>query len=245
MTTNAKYYSPAQIVTIANASTEIQEFRGLGGEVFAWNKLNIGCDDASKLNQIKATATTLEGRKTIFENVQLEALRRLFESRKLVGAFQIDKTRTLKLELNNVSGATRHVGIDLSGFDAPQFEKILGEYAQKGLPYPEVEFIYATAQIGASAVQQRVKMNIPQYDTNLYRIAISSTSDSNLQVSFRVNNEEVIPPRFVAQINNQFKTELITLPIRISKSEPFEVAVTNLDGGNAHEISIICEAYTV
>ncbi len=245
MNTEAKYYSPAKILSIANGAIGYPEFRGLNSDMFAFTKLNIGCDDPTKLTQIKATATMLDGRKTLFANVQLEALRRLFQYRQLMGALEIDRSRSFKLALENISGATQIVGVDLSGFDAPQFEAVKANYAAKGVAYPEPEFLYATATIAAGADSQTVKINIPEAATKLYRIAISSTSDNDLQVSLKVNNVDIVPLRFVSQINNQFQSDIISLPVAINKHEVFEAKVTNLDNGSTHEISIICEAYRV
>jgi hypothetical protein len=243
--TEPKYYSPSAVSTIANAAIADQEFRGLSADLFAFNKINIGCDDPSKLNLIKVTAKLDEGRKTIFSDVHLLALQRLLKDRTLLGGFLIEASRKLVLSVTNNSGAQRVISIDLNGYDAPQYHAKVEKYEERGHPYPEPEFLYATATIQAGAVRQRVPINIPESATNLYRIAISSTSDDNLQVAFKVDNKELIPNRFVSAINDQFVNKEIVHPFLIDKRVPFEAQITNLDGANNYEISIICEAYKV
>jgi hypothetical protein len=242
---DAEFYSPSLISSIANNSTVTQEFQGLDAGLLAFNKLNIGCDDPTKLNQIKVRATLDEGRRIILDNVQLEALKRLFQLRSLHGGFVIDESRKLKLEVTNSSGATRVVSIDLNGYDQPAYEELVSKYEARGSEIPKPEFLYATATIAAGATKQKVSINIPRYSTNIHRIAISSTSDDNLQTSFKVQNTEYFPNRFISAYNDQFKNMGIIEPIRIDRRIPFVAEVTNIDQANPYEISIVCEAYRI
>lgn len=242
---NPQYYSPSQISTIADGATATQEFRGLNAGEVALNKLNIGCDDPTTLNELTATATMNEGRATLFEGVQLLALQRLFQYRSLLGGFLIEQSKAFKLAITNSSGASRVVSTDLNGYDGPLYQRRKEAVLTAGKEYPLPQFLYANATIAAGASEQRIPINIPEVSTKLFRIAISSQSDANLQIAFKVNNTVIIPLRFVSQVNDQFINKPIIQEVIINRNIPFEAQVTNLDGVTPYDISIICEAYEV
>lgn len=241
----AQYYSPADAATIISGGTATLEFRGLSGDLFAFNRLNIGCDNPAALNQILATAKLDQGRITLFENVQLEALKRLFANRSLEGGYIIDFNRALQLVLTNDSANQRDISVDLNGYDEPHYQALLMKYENSGRKIPKPQFVYGSATIAASADQQRITMNLPIENVRLSRIAISSTGDDDLKISFRVNNTEIIPTRYVSQINSQFENMAIIQPITLLKNLPFEAFISNANAVNSREISIICECYEV
>lgn len=238
-----QYFSPADIKIIANGNSAVYEFRGLSGDLFAFNSMTIGSDDPSALDGITATATMNEGRDTLFQDVQLLALQRLFDFKSLLGGFVIQKSRALKITITNNSGAQRVVGIALNGYDAPQYDQLVKKYEGQGRKIPNPQFLYASATIAAAANAQRVSINIPEHTTQLLRLAMSSESDANLQVSLKLGNTDIQPLRFLSQYNQQFQAQSIILPVTVDKLEIFEAQVTNLDGANPYEFSIICEAY--
>ncbi|MEO1023455.1 MAG: hypothetical protein AAFW89_13000 [Bacteroidota bacterium] len=245
MSYSAQYYSPAQTASIADGGSSKFEFQGLSALAYAFNKINVGCDDESALNQIKASASLNQDRNQIFSNVHLLALRRLFELRSLHGGYLIPETRILEVTVENQSGATRQIGMDLNGYDGPQYEAKVNDLLSRDQNIPNPEFLYATQSIPANAVLNEIVINRSASKTRLHRIAVSTTSDANIQIAFKISSTTVIPLRFVAQLNAQFANRGLILPVVIPTNETFSAQVTNLDGVNAHEVSIICESYLV
>lgn len=239
----AQYYSPSDTADILSGGTDTFEFRGLDGDIFAFNRINIGCEDMTKLNLLTATAKLNKRRITLFEDVQLEALHRLFQYHSLRGGIVIEQNKTLELIITNNDPAALDIGIDLAGYDQPAYDRKKQQYEQRGEPYPEPTFLYATATIAAAADQQRVPLNLPVEDCILQRIIVSSTGDDFLKLSLNVDNTEIMPIRYVTQVNNQFQTMDIIDPLLIRRNLLVDAFVTNLDAVNPYDISIFCEAY--
>lgn len=241
---NGQYYSPAKNINIASGATKEIEFRGLSGDPYLFNRINIGCNDPSKLNLVKAKGV-LNKRDTIFKDVQLLAMQRLFTHRSLKGGYKIAKNKTLKITLENTAATALDISIDLNGYDKVQYQHKLQQYEERGAKYPEPYFVYGTADIAAGADQQKVNLDLPTEDSILHRIAMSSGSDNNLRASFRVDNTDIMPERFISQVNDQFKDMDIIYPVKLNSDLPFNCLVSNLDAANGYEVSVLCEVYKV
>lgn len=241
----AEYWAPSVARSIPAGQTDTFEFIGFGGDLYAANRFGVAAADPAKLHKIKATAETDQGRETWFKDVQLLALQRLFSDRSFAGGIVIDTNRKLRIKVQNTDAAAQWVSINLNGYDKPEYLQKVEQYELADRPVPKPQFAYATETVQAGADQQRIVINLPAVDTHLARIAISSENDDDLIVSFNVDNEIIFPDRFVSAINDEFRNKSIIAPVLLEKHLRFEAFVTNLNGVNSREISIIAETYKV
>ena len=240
-----QYYAPAISKSIANGASASFEFRGLSGALYAANRITIGCSDPAALNEITATVRTKDKTTVYFSDVNLLTIKRLFEEMSLMGSINITPSRALEIVVTNNSGGTETVNIRLNGYDVVQYENKLAQYKSTGNTWPKPEFGFVEGTIIASADEQSLSINLPAVDVWLNRIAIASEDDDDLQVSFVVNNEEIIPAAFVSQLNDEFSDKGIITPVFLEKNIPFEARVSNLNGASTRDISILCECYRV
>jgi len=240
----SEYWSPAVQKNVGTGATEAFRFRGLNAQQFAFNRINIGSNDQSNLHKVKASAK-LNKRNDVFDNVQLLALQRLFEDRTLKGGLVIENDKNLDIDVTNNHGSDIGIGIDLNGYTSPQYAKKKQQYESRGRSIPEPVFLYGTETVPAGADSKSIAIELPTHDCMLHRIAVSSGGDANLKVSFRVANTNIMPERYISQVNDQFRPKKIITPIQIKSNLVFEALVSNEDNSNSYEVSIICEAYKV
>ncbi|GEM_PF-3356479 len=238
----APYFSPSENTDIASGDTETLEFGGRHGREFAFNRILFGCSDPSKLHLLEAELQ-IGSRDVIIPKVQLLALNRLFYDRSLEGAFQIDSNRTLQIEITNNHNSSLNVGASLNGYDGNQLENKKQEYQSRGRTIPEPVFLYGSKSIPANATLSKVGIELPKYDVVFNRMAVSSGSDDNLKMLLRYDNTDIMPERYVKQVNNEFQSMPVVTPFSLKNHKNLNARVTNQDGGNAHDISIIVESY--
>ncbi|MEX0662113.1 MAG: hypothetical protein WEA58_04000 [Balneolaceae bacterium] len=240
-----EYYAPSVARTIAAGETQTFEYRGLSGGLFAANRFLASAQNPEALKEITVTAKTNQGRDTWFENVQLMSLKRLFENRSFAGGIVIEENKSLELQVTNKSDESQYISITLNGYDQPEYLDKIAEYEEKGRSLPVPQFSYGSAIVAAGADQQRIVMSLPTADTELARIAISSTGENNMIVSFNVDNQRIFPERFVDSLNDEFRMKSIIEPVLLKKNLQFEAFVSNIGAVNQDEVSIIAETYQV
>jgi len=240
----AVYYTPSQQVTVPANGTATATFQGYNGNLYGLNRFLIG---GSSLSSILVTAQmkNSDGELTLFKNIQLNVLQELFLSHSLRGAYPIEEQTLLDLTFTNTSGADIDVNMELVGYSKVQLENLKKKYECNNAIFPKPIFIYAQQSIAASATDSIVKVTLPASKLRLYRMALKSDSDADIQVKIRHNRTYIKPLVYLSQINDEFKNLDIILPIDLDPTTPFELFVTNLDGVNAHTVSFLAETYKV
>jgi len=241
-TSRKPYYSPSQSVEIASGATETIEFSGRNGNRFAFNRILFGCDDPTKLNLVTAKVK-IGSKEILIPEVQVLALNRLFYDRTLEGSRIIDSNRTLRIELTNKHSGTLKLNGSLNGFDGDQLDGRKRQYEEAGRSWMQPEFLLGNKNISASAKNSRVEIELPDYNVRFNRMAVSSEYDNDLKLTLRYDNDDIMPERFLAQINNEFQSLPVVTPFTLEYFKNLDALVTNLDGANSHDISIIVESY--
>jgi len=239
-----KYFTPAQQITVpANGSISV-DFQGYNGRIYGLNRFIIG---GSSLESILATAKLIntDGKTTIFENIQLNVIQQLFLARSLRGAFIIEPQTQLELTLTNVTGADIDVNVELAGYSDVQLNNLKAQYECKGASFPKPVLVSTKVDVAAGATDSIAKLSLPASKLRLYRMALRSDSDANIQVKVRYNKYYIKPLVYLSQINDEFKHMDMILPIDLESTTPFELYLTNLDGAALHTVSFLAETYKV
>ncbi|PKD43754.1 hypothetical protein [Rhodohalobacter barkolensis] len=238
----AQYFTPARTVEIPGGESRTITFSGLSSRRYGVNRFIVA---GTSMTKILATAKFNNGKDTKFENIQLAAIRNLFLNRSLRGAFTIDDSTEMYLTLTNTDSQAHTVNVQLVGYDDAHLQHKQEEYQNRGLPFPNPEFVFVSKEVAAGATAQRISVALPAYPLRLYRISVASDADNQLLMSFRQDQVRIKPEVFVSQINDEFQNMDIILPQNLQANVPFDLIVTNLDSANAHRFSFLAETYKI
>lgn len=243
---DAEYYTPAKTVTLDAAGGSNDEvtlrYTGLDGRRYGVNRFLPG---GTGLDHIKATASFNNGRDDKFEDVQLGALRSLFQARTLRGALPIDKGTELFITLKNTDTSSHEVNFQIVGYDDAHMQQKIDSYADNGATFPEPEFVYITETIPSGSGQQKFTVNLPSYPLRLYRMAANTNgNEDEIKLSIRQERTRIKPEVFINQLNDEFRDKDIILPRTLKPSTAFDLYVTNT-GTSSHEVSFIAECYKI
>jgi len=238
----AEYYTPSETVDIPAGETKIIEFAGLNSQRYGFNRILVG---GTGLSKIYCTVKKNNGRDTIIPRIQLETLKKLFLERSIEGAIGIAKGTNVQFVLENTGVATQKVNVELIGYDTEHLIRKIQAYESKNLPFPAVEFITTQITVPANTEQLRVDISMPEYETRLYRIAMSNDQqDEDILVSMMQNRTLIKDEVFLNQINEEFANMRIILPRTLKARDPFEIYLSNLSG-NPVNVSFLGETYRI
>lgn len=238
----ATYFTPSKTVTLAADAETTIKFSGHNSNRYGVNRFLAG---GSGLDEIVATASFNQGNDDKFVNIHLGCLNTLFENRSLRGAFEIGANTDMYLTLKNTGAAEHTANVQLIGYDDKHLEKKEQQYEGRDIPFPKPEFVFLpNTQIPAGADSVRYSINLPAYKLRLYRLAFGTNDNAdNLSISIRQGSTRIKPEVFISQANSEFKNMDIILPQTLQAHTPFDLFVSNADGANPYQLSMLAECY--
>ncbi|TYP92088.1 hypothetical protein LX73_2335 [Fodinibius salinus] len=244
----ASYYTPAKSVELdasggANDEQTIK-FTGLDNELYGVNRFLAG---GTGLNEVVATASFNNGRDDKFEEIHLNCLNQLFMNRSLRGALPIQRGDEMFLTLKNTGANPHIVNTEIIGFDDFQLQQKRQKYESNGGQFPKPEFVYLkNTTIPAGTTKSKFSISLPSYKLRLYRMAFATDDPGqNLTVAIRQARKKIKPEVYISQLNNEFKNMDIILPQTLAASTPFDLFVSNADGANSYQLSMLAECYKI
>lgn len=235
----ASPYNPATTITVPKSDSKKFTLVGRGADVFGLNRILPWC---SSMGDITMKAM-LNNDRLLFEDIQLSAIRQLFENGELLAPYIIQKNNNLEITLtNNDTVNDIEVNVQLLGYDGPTLRKLISDYNTAGLSMPTPIFLYGNASVLANAKRQRIDIPTKAVDVILNRMAIRTDSDDDIRVSLQIYNETVKNGVFVQQINDEFALQRTIVPYIIGKNVPFNLEATSTSGNN-QTLSFLGEAY--
>jgi len=242
----AEYYTPAKSATLdakggANEETDLV-FTGLDSNPYGVNRFLVGGDG---LNEVVATASFNNGRDDKFEDVHLSCLNQLFGNRSLRGALTIGRGDKMIFNVKNTGNSQHTINNMLVGYDDAQLQQKIKKYESRNTKFPEPEFVYlSNTQIAAGADTVKYSIKLPSYKLRLYRMAFATNDNGdNLTVSIQQGRSQIKPEVYISQLNEEFSNMDIILPQTLQANTPFDLFVSNADGANPYQLSMLAECY--
>jgi hypothetical protein len=139
------------------------------------------------------------------------------------------------------------VNVELLGYDNLHLKHKKQQYAAGGHKWPEPEFVFLpNTQIAAGVTKKNIKIKLPDFPLRLMRIAFGTDdTGNNLRVAIRQGDEKIKPETYISQINNEFSSMDIVMPRDLNPRTAFELFVTNDDGANPYQLSMLAECYKI
>lgn len=235
----AKYYTPVLTGTLSAGASATLEFRGPNNGEFGIKRILVGCTNP---NEVLATAT-LNTEETIFSNVHLSVLQRLFLERSLRWPLRIAPNNTLKLTLTNQNGAQAHeYAVGLAGFDALGMKALRLWLRKRKLRMRTPVFLSAYTTLTANQDNKQVDVELRSYALSVVRLIMGSSTESDVRVSINVYNDEVKKKSFLTMINDEFSRFEAVPPIKLRPRDPLTLYVSNAGAGTP-DFSVMAEAY--
>jgi hypothetical protein len=238
---DASPFNPAKTVTVpAGGSTDVL-LKGRKSDVFGLNRILPYGED---LSQILVSAS-LNNRRIIFDDIQLSAVRELFQDSHLKAPFIIQRNNDLTFTLSNRSSSDMAVNMELLGYNGDVLRKLVQDYQMQGLTMPTPVFLFGSDTLAGGAKNKFVNIPTLARDVQLQRMAVKTDDDPSVRVSLQLYNETIKNDVFVPQINDEFSNgRQLTVPVTIKKSVPFGLKATN-SSSNSLVISYLGEAYLI
>jgi hypothetical protein len=234
-------YTPAENGTINANATLTLTFRPRQGRDFGISRILPFASNA--LSDITCDLQTSDGEITLFSNVHLSAVRRLFLYRTFDKPLRLPSDRSLDFHLTEHEGNQQRVEMVLAGYDGPQYWSEVERLRQQRGPVQEPRFVYGNVSLNAGASRQTLALNHGSDVVYFHRFQVGSDSIGDIRLEL-TRMGDVVKQMVAAEVHNdEFLFGQGVAEYAIGKNDPIEAMVTNVDSGSSHEASFIAEAY--
>ncbi|MCH8567620.1 MAG: hypothetical protein LAT67_05125 [Balneolales bacterium] len=232
-------YTPSQNFIVPPGGTITKQFYPRTGNQYGFNRILVGATNTTALFM----SAEINNETTIFRDVHVETVRRLFRSRTLESPFIIKASRSLSITITNVSNQEQEVTVQLAGFDDWLLKRWVEDRKNQGQRILTPAFFYGKAEVGAT--ERGKLLNLPPRSENMIvtRMQLASNGDADIRVSLREYSSDLKQNLFLEQLNDEFDLKTALVPYRIKANWPLELVFDNRHPTQSRTVSALLEAY--
>lgn len=239
---NSEVYTPSRRATIAAGQSATLIYTGITNQQFAFDRILPSSTGNDKILMTVKINNDL----TLFENVHLEAVRRLFLHRGTKFPLVVERNNTLKITLTNIDSVSHTASVMLTAYDEHYLRALRAAYVKKGMEEPKPVFLSAyDSNIPALTSNRKVAVELRRDNVAFYSIAVCSDRESDLVLTLNRWNDEIKSDVSVQQITDEFGSLNSPTPYFLADSKPLYWYVDNESAVNAATFSFLADGYVV